>query len=70
MPNDQYGRPVKVGDSVIIRGTVETVDENPNYINCTVKLDEPMPPSGAEVKVQLNSAQVEDQTVQADQTSQ
>lgn len=62
MPNDKFGRPIKVGDEVVIKGTVETVTEDPNYINCTVKLDEPMPPSGAEVRVQVNTAQLEDET--------
>lgn len=61
MPNDQFGKPVHVGDPVIIKGVVESVEENPNYINCTVLLDEQMPPSGAEVRVQLNTAQLDDQ---------
>lgn len=61
MPNDQFGKPVSVGDAVIIKGTVESVTEDPNYINCTVLLDEQMPPSGAEVRVQINTAQLEDQ---------
>lgn len=62
MPNDVFGKPVSVGDAVIIKGTVESVTEDPNYVNCTVLLDEQMPPSGAEVRIQVNTAQLEDET--------
>jgi hypothetical protein len=59
MPNDSFGRPVSVGDTVVIKGEVTKVLDNPNYINCTVKLAKPMPPSGAEMNIELNTAQVE-----------
>lgn len=62
MPNDVFGRPVSVGDMVTVKGTVESVTEDPNYVNCTVLLVEQMPPSGAEVRIQVNTAQLEDQT--------
>lgn len=61
MPNDLYGRPIAVGDTVTLKGEVVKVLDDPGYINCTVKLAHPMPPSGAEVSVQCNSAQVEKQ---------
>src|SRR5215831_7621061 len=61
MPNDQFGRPVSVGDTVTIKGEVVTVLDNPNYVNCTVKLAQQMPPAGTETNVQLNTAQVEKQ---------
>ena len=59
MPNDQYGRPISVGDTVMIKGEVVHVLDNPNYVNCTVKLSQSMPPSGAEIKVECNTAQLE-----------
>lgn len=59
MPNDQFGRPVSVGDTVTIKGEVVKVLEDPNYINCTVKLAQQMPPAGTETTVQLNTAQLE-----------
>ena len=61
MSNDQFGRPVAVGDTVVIKGEVVHVLDDPNYINCTVKLAQPMPPSGAQTTVQLNTAQLEKQ---------
>lgn len=59
MLNDLYGRPLAVGDAVCIKGCVISLSEDVDFINCVIKLDEPMPPSGAEVKVQLNSRQIE-----------
>ena len=59
MPNDQFGRPVSVGDTVTIKGEVVKVLDDPNYINCTVKLAQQMPPAGTETTLQLNTAQVE-----------
>jgi hypothetical protein len=59
MPNDQFGRPISVGDTVIIKGEVTKVLDDPNFINCTVKLAQQMPPAGTEVNLQLNTAQLE-----------
>lgn len=42
-----------------IKGEVTKLIEDPNFVNCTVKLTQTMPPSGTEVNLQLNSAQVE-----------
>jgi len=50
-----------VGDTVIIKGEVVKVLDDPGYINCTVKLTQQMPPSGAETMVQCNTAQLEKQ---------
>jgi hypothetical protein len=62
MPNDVFGRPVKVDDPVTIRGQVIEVIENPNYLNCKVKLNFALPPSGAETTFELNTAQLELET--------
>lgn len=59
MPNDQFGRPVSVGDTVTLVGEVTKVLEDPGYINCTVKLKQSMPPSGTETNIQVNTVQVE-----------
>ena len=59
MPNDQYGRPISVGDTVTIKGEVIKVLDDPNFLNCTVKLAALLPPSGTETTVQLNTAQLE-----------
>lgn len=59
MPNDQFGRPVAVGDTVTLVGEVTKVLEDPNFVNCTVKLQKPMPPSGTETNLQLNTVQLE-----------
>src|SRR5215471_2518006 len=59
MPNDQFGRPVAVGDKVLIKGSLVAVEDNPNYLNCTVKLEQAMPPSGAETQLKLNTVQLE-----------
>jgi hypothetical protein len=58
MQHDQYGRPLAVGDAVTVKGSLVSITDEPNYINCEVKLDQPMPPSGAEVKIQINTKQV------------
>lgn len=42
-----------------IKGEITKLIEDPNFVNCTVKLAQPMPPSGAETTFQLNTAQVE-----------
>jgi hypothetical protein len=59
MPNDQYGRPVAVGDTVTIKGSLVHVSPDPNFLNCTVKLAVLLPPSGTETTLQLNTAQLE-----------
>jgi hypothetical protein len=59
MPNDQFGRPVKVGDQVTIKGEVVKVSDDPNFLNCTVKLAHTLPPTNSEVNLTLNTAQLE-----------
>ena len=44
-----------------MKGQVTKVIDDPGYINCTVQLAQPMPPSGTQVNVQVNSVQVEKQ---------
>ena len=58
MPNDQFGRPVAVGDTVTLVGEVTKLSPDPNYVNCTVKLQKPMPPAGTETNLQVNTAQL------------
>ena len=48
-----------MGDAVTIKGEVTQVSEDPNFVNCTVKLMQTMPPSGAEINLPLNTAQLE-----------
>ena len=52
------GSPVWKGDTVIIKGKVIDIAEDPNYLNCTVQLDQQLPPSGAQMKIDLNTQQV------------
>lgn len=47
-----------VGDTVTIKGKLTAVSENPNYLNCTVQLDQQLPPSGSEMTIQLNTQQL------------
>jgi len=58
MPNDQSGRAVNVGDVVSLKGTVQTITDDPNYINCTVLVEQLMPPTGIPTTLQLNTTQV------------
>ena len=59
MPHDQFGRDISVGDTVTIKGEVVKVLDDPNYLNCTVKLAKQMPPTGTDTTLQLNTAQLE-----------
>jgi|SRR5215475_1585706 len=56
--NDQYGREVLLGDTVTLKGSVVDLLDDPNYKNCTVLLDSQMPPSGAQVRIDLNTQQL------------
>ena len=51
-----------MGDKVVIKAEVVKVDDSPNFLNCTVKLAQQMPPGGTETQMQLNTAQVENQS--------
>lgn len=59
MPNDLHGRPLALNDTVIIKGTVFSMAEDLNYLNCVVQLAEPLPPTGADHKISVNSKQIE-----------
>lgn len=59
MPHDQFGRDISVGDTVVMKGEVVKVLDDPNYLNCTVRLAQQMPPTGADTTLQLNTAQLE-----------
>lgn len=59
MPNDANGKPLEVGDRVTIPATVTTVKDDLNYVNCTVELEHPLPPTGAKISQSLNSQQLE-----------
>lgn len=56
---DQYGRQIWQGDTVVLKGSiVDLLEGQQNYINCTVLLDQQLPPSGTQVYVDLNSQQL------------
>lgn len=44
---------------MLIKGSLIHVKDDSNYLNCTVKLAQPMPPSGAEIELTLNTVQLE-----------
>ena len=59
MMHDQYGRTIFRGDTVALTGrVVDLLDDEPDYVNCTVQLDQQMPPSGATIRLDLNTMQV------------
>lgn len=58
MANDQFGREVAVGTNVYLTGTVTSLTGGNDFINCTVTLDNTMPPSGAETELSVNTAQL------------
>lgn len=59
MPNDANGNPVAVGDAVLIPGTVTSVTADFYYVNCTVELQFPLPPTGARIFQSLNTQQLQ-----------
>lgn len=56
--NDQYGRRVVPGDIVTFSGQVISVLPTENYINCTVRLSQEMPPSGMQFLLDCNTRQL------------
>jgi hypothetical protein len=56
--HDQFGRNIFRGDTVVLTGRVIDLIDDPNYINCTVLLDREMPPSGMQIRLDLNTVQV------------
>jgi hypothetical protein len=56
---DEFGRDLNVNDAVIIKGTISALTGDPNYLNCTVKLNQLQPPAQSETHLELNTAQLE-----------
>lgn len=56
--HDQFGRRIFRGDTVTLTGRVIDLIDDPNYVNCTVLVDRDMPPSGVQIRLDLNTAQV------------
>ena len=55
MPHDANGNLLKVGDKVLIPGTITSLTESNEYCNCSVELDYAMPPYAADQKTFLSS---------------
>lgn len=58
-PKYQDGSEVKVGDKVLLRGSVVEVTGGEDHANVIVLLDERTPPEMSEYRAGLNSKQVE-----------
>jgi hypothetical protein len=58
MPLDEFGRNVSVGDQVSLTGIVESLTDGVDFVNCAVLLDNVMPPTGAQTRISLNTAQL------------
>jgi hypothetical protein len=59
MPHDANGELLKVGDRVVLYGTITYIGANPEYCNCSVELEYKMPPDNQVVSVSaLNTKQV------------
>lgn len=60
MPHDRKGNLIAVGDKVFVPATVTSVQAGDNYCNCSLVLDEKMPPDNTETAFQaLNTRQVQ-----------
>jgi hypothetical protein len=59
LPHDVKGNPLKIGDEVLIKATVEHLDPGPHYCNVTVRTHHPMPPNDTPYCFSLNTVQVE-----------
>lgn len=59
MPQDANGEPLKLGDEILIRGTVAWILEREEFINFGALLKEPMCPlTRRDTVIQLNTRQV------------
>ncbi len=68
MPHDAKGNLLKVGDKVVIPGTVTQVFASEDYCNCSVELEHGMPPTGSKSSVSaINTKQVEKVPVEGEQ---
>lgn len=61
--HDANGEALKVGDHVIIKATVTQVSPQPDFCNCTVKLDTPMAAGREPESFVLNTKQIEKYTI-------
>ena len=59
MPHDRFGNEVRVGDDVVIHGTVRSVTLSDGYCNISVETDELMYPGNEKSIIYLNSKQVD-----------
>lgn len=60
---------VRIGDKVIIRGTVTGISTSEDYHNCTVEVDELLPPESTKVELTiLNTKQIEKAEPEAPKT--
>ena len=59
MPHDAKGNLLKVGDHVLIPGTITAIQSTDQYCNCHVELDYFMPPQEHKTSISaINTAQV------------
>lgn len=58
MPHDINGTRLKVGDSIVVEGTIKDIQLGEEYCNITMVTDEPMFPSDQPTVVVLNAKQV------------
>lgn len=62
MPHDCEGSKIKVGDQVILRATVKSVQEGDEFCNLTVDTLIPMHPTDQPTTITLNTRQVQLET--------
>jgi hypothetical protein len=56
--HDKNGKPLAIGDQVIITATIVDLQSNPEFCNVLVKFDEPMYPSDRRDKQTFNTRQL------------
>jgi hypothetical protein len=60
MPHDAKGNLLKVGDKIVIPGTIVSIGESPEYCNCTIEAEHKMPPDNTDTSFSaINTRQVE-----------
>lgn len=64
MATDKNNAALKIGDKVVIHGTVTGLSSSGDYHNCTVELDELLPPERTKTELTMLNTQ---QLVKADQ---
>ena len=59
MPHDAKGNLLKVGDRIVLRGTILNIMPSEDYCNCTIELDYTMPPDNQKSMVSsINTKQL------------